>query len=232
MSDIISSLDNQIKKLISEVSSAKDITTNTLLKSRVSLQLTKIEFGLKLIGRVKKLFDLQGEIEDRLLNEDSIKDLSIRELLVMSSVNSKRIDNYFGKMDKILSSLNLRELENSLLMIAELDSKSVRDSNALTDESSKNLTDLSLKLLKTITILQNQSINSQSDDEDTLTARDLTEDLNKRPFDLSLNPDSEYVILDEDNDELQANRVLSNIESITDPEFEDYEDDDDETIQL
>lgn len=232
MSDIIASLDNQIKKLISEVSSAKDITTNTLLKSRVSLQLTKIEFGLKLIGRVKKLFDLQGEIEDRLLNEDSIKDLSIRELLVMSSVNSKRIDNYFGKMDKILSSLNLRELENSLLMIAELDNKAVRDVNAVTDESSKNLTDLSLRLLKTITTLQDQSMSSQ-DDEDIQTARDLTEDLNKKPFDLTMNPDSEYVILDDDNDELQANRVLNNIESLVDPEFEEFDDEeDDEDIHL
>lgn len=137
MSEILA-LDTHINRLIKDISEAQNLSTNELLKSKVSFQLTKINFGLKLIERTMKLFGLQEQIEDRLLTEDSIKDLSIRELLVMSSVNSKRIDNYFSKMDKILGSLNLRDLENSLLMITELDNKRLhQEAGPQSDESKK-----------------------------------------------------------------------------------------------
>lgn len=208
MAKFIESLDSQINKLIREISQSKDLTTNTLLKSKVSLQLTKIHFGLKIVERLNRLFHIQGEIEDRLLSEDSIKDLSIRELLVMSSVNSKRIDNYFGKMDKILAGLNIRELENSLLMISEMDSKNANPSAGITDES-KNLTNLSMQLLKTITNLQDKSIEDQNSDE--LTSTQLSSDLNNRVINSTR---EEFILNDEDNDELHAESLVSRLEKV------------------
>ena len=109
-----------------------------------------------------KLYDIQEQIEDRMLNEDSIQDLSMRELLVMSSVNSKRLDNYFSKMDKILGSINLRELEGSLLVISEAAHK--QENKALEDqsESDQDLKSLSLQLLNTVSQIQDRERQKES----------------------------------------------------------------------
>lgn len=227
---MIESLDRQINKLIDDIGNAKDITTNVLLKSQVSFQLTKINFGLKIIERVSRLFDIQGQIEDRLLTEESIKDLSIRELLVMSSVNSKRMDNYFGKMDKILGSMNIRGLENSLLMIAELDKKSTAEVQV--DDGTKELTNLSLKLLSTITNLQNQNtkaISSDSLSEEGVDGSELMDGLNTRVFDrISDDDDSDYVTFDTtDSEEDEADELTRRIDLFADPESRHDNSDDD-----
>lgn len=145
----ITSLDSHVNELIRTIKDAEKLGVNELIKSKVAFQLTKINFGLRLIDRIMKLYDLQEKIEDRLLTEDSIKDMSVRELLVMSSVNSKRLNDYFGKMDKILGSINLRELEGSLLLINEIDTK-----QQLTDQTNggdTSLKTLSLQVLSQIT---------------------------------------------------------------------------------
>lgn len=149
MSTNISSLDTHVNELIRTIKDAEKLGVNELIKSKVAFQLTKINFGLRLINRIMKLYDLQEKIEDRLLTEDSINDMSVRELLVMSSVNSKRLNDYFGKMDKILGSINLRELEGSLLLINEIDTK-----QQLTDQTNggdTSLKTLSLQVLNQMT---------------------------------------------------------------------------------
>ena len=158
----ITSLDKQVNQLIEDIKSTENLEITDLLKSKVAFQLTKIHFGLRLINRVMKLYDIQEQIEDRMLNEDSIQDLSMRELLVMSSVNSKRLDNYFSKMDKILGSINLRELEGSLLVISEAAHK--QENKALEDqsESDQDLKSLSLQLLNTVSQIQDRERQKES----------------------------------------------------------------------
>lgn len=234
MSNMIKSLDTQINKLIDDIANAKDITTNVLLKSQVSFQLTKINFGLKIIERVSRLFDIQGQIEDRLLTEESIKDLSIRELLVMSSVNSKRMDNYFTKMDKILGSMNIRGLENSLLMIAELDKKS--NAEVQVDDGTKELTNLSLKLLGTITSMQNKgspkAVGSDSLTEEGKDASELMDGLSTRVFERSSDNDndSDYLVFDtQRNEEDDADDLTFKIDQFADdPTISGFHDDSDD----
>lgn len=149
MSTSIQSLDLHVNELIASIKDAQKLGVNELIKAKVAFQLTKINLGLRLITRVMKLYDLQEVIEDRLLTEEAIQGMSVRELLVMSSVNSKRMNDYFGKMDKILGSINLRDLEGSLLIINELTTK--QQAQLGTDPSSTNLTALSLGVLEQIT---------------------------------------------------------------------------------
>lgn len=152
MSKKILSLDKQVNQLIDDIRNSDNLEISDLLKAKVSFQLTKINLGLRLITRVLKLYNLQEMIEDRMLNENQIQDLSMRELLVMSSVNSKRLDNYFGKMDKILGSINLRELEGSLLILSEISNKE-KVKELADDSTSEDLRSLSLELLSTISKL-------------------------------------------------------------------------------
>lgn len=150
MSTSIRSLDIHVNELISTIKDAQRLGVNELIKAKVAFQLTKINLGLRLITRVMKLYDLQEKIEDKLLTEDTINDMSVRELLVMSSVNSKRMNDYFGKMDKILGSINLRDLEGSLLIINELDAKQQAQLSNGSDSGS-DLRTLSLGVLEQIT---------------------------------------------------------------------------------
>lgn len=175
MSTSIQSLDLHVNELIASIKDAQKLGVNELIKAKVAFQLTKINLGLRLITRVMKLYDLQEVIEDRLLTKDAISDMSVRELLVMSSVNSKRMNDYFGKMDKILGSINLRDLEGSLLIINELTTK--QQAQLGTDPSSTNLTALSLGVLEQITKMGmlRSSVPQPIDNNDRITEESIIE---------------------------------------------------------
>lgn len=173
----IDSIDKHVTQLISDISNAVDFQSNDLLKSKVAFQLTKIHLGLMLINRIIKLYSIQEQLEDRVLNEQSIENLSMRELLVMSSYNSKRLDNNYAKMDKILASINLRELEGSLLILAEVAAKEREnpETPALDkpDARGESLRTLSLRTLSAISSIQK---NQKSIEDRVPVGGDLVED--------------------------------------------------------
>jgi hypothetical protein len=141
----IISIDKKVDELIDYIRNSNDLRINQLLATKVAFQLSKLSLGLRMIKRTMKLYDNQELIEDRLLDPTQFDQLSVRELLVLSSINSKRMDNYYAKVDKILSSLNLSEVEGTLLTLAE--SQRIETISSETIEDSNKLRNLSLELL-------------------------------------------------------------------------------------
>lgn len=149
----ILSLDKEVDKLISDIRNSKDINNNDMLKTKVAFQLSKVNLGLKLIDRLMTLYVTQEKLEDKLFKQDNIDSLSIKDTIYYSQLVGRKIDNYYNKINQILSSIKIKELEASLLLIKEAD-KTSPDGPGLIDENSKKT---SMELLKTISDLQNKA---------------------------------------------------------------------------
>lgn len=180
----IRSIETMINSLVQDIANNDRLDGTQLIKAKLSFQLTKINLGLKLISKVLFLYEVQEEIEKNLFDKDRIKDLSVRELIVMNSLVSKRFDNYYGKLDGIISRLNLRELEGSLNIIATTKLKSEFDDNK--DSGNDNeLKFLALKSISEIGKIQSHMKNIVVDDFVSLIPDDIDnsieESLVRRP---------------------------------------------------
>ena len=168
--DKIRSFDNQIKKLLDDIKESQDLDIYTIQKSKLVLTLTNLRLSLKLSERVSKIIDTQIIIEDRLFSEDIINQASLKELAVYNSINNSRLTDYLNKISSIQNSINIKELENMLLIVTENDNKKAIQGNS----GSTNLThirDLSLKLIKEIGESTPEFIDSTEDS--------LTKEVNK-----------------------------------------------------
>lgn len=152
--DRINSIDTQIDRLLSDIKKGESLDINILQKSKVVLVLTKVKVALYCIKRIQKLFEVEVNIEEKIFDEDLIKDLSLKELVGLQSIAGNRLDNYLQKLNDAIYNIDLSELESSLLMITELDNRqSISKDSSVTDGSIK---ELSLKLLQEI-----QTVNAE-----------------------------------------------------------------------
>lgn len=147
----IASIDNTINDLIESIKDSREIKTNDMIKARLSFQLTKVRLGLSMINRIMRLYEIQGKVEEKLFKDEIIETASVRELMVINSLTAKAMDRYYGRMDKILSSLNLKEIETSLLMLAsEMD----KGSPSLESGYQEEIRPLTIDVLQKLSNLQ------------------------------------------------------------------------------
>ena len=146
-------IDNQIKKLLQELKSSENLALTDLEKSYAVFALNKIKLSLIFIDRLEQLVEAQMMIEMKIFDPSLIDQLSLNELLEINKISVARIDNYFEKIDNTLRSVNIAELQNTLLLIAE-HSKKAQLVNDPDNEEANSMTQLSIELLKSVTDYQ------------------------------------------------------------------------------
>jgi hypothetical protein len=148
----MSSLDLQVDRLLKDIEESKrDLTSDDLLKAKAAFLINKIGIAVKLTRQLERFYEYQDNIDNKLL-EIKPEELSVRELLVMNGIVTKKIDSNYNRINSILAGLKINEIENILMILANLDSKKQAAIGA--SESGENRL-LAIDLLKHFTEMQN-----------------------------------------------------------------------------
>lgn len=144
MSVNVSSLDREIKNLITQINSTDSVNYDQLFKTKVVLTLTNVSIALKMSERLLMLYSKSFEVEDLLFNTEALEKMSIRELAGLHEIINRKIDNYFDKMNTVLSRMNLKELESSISIL-------IKTTESHTNlESSTHARNLAIQIAKQI----------------------------------------------------------------------------------
>lgn len=155
----IKSLDNQIKQLLKELTESETLSMTDLEKTYVIFSLNKIKLGLIFVSRLEKLIESQILIEDRIFDPKLIDQLSVGEILELNELTISRIDNYYLKINDILRNVDLQELENTILMLTQAESKNSIVEQKEEDSSIKRI---SLQILQSVSNIKSNNESTES----------------------------------------------------------------------
>lgn len=164
----ITSIDNLISRFLDDVKKSSTIDYTSLQKSQAIFMLDRLRLGLMFTDRIGKLLEVQFETESRIFNPTVLDQLGMKEVMVIYGMLNNSINNYYYKINEIMNSIDIKELESMILMITEVDNRNRLASETSQLSTSADTKGLAFELIELIGQVKSETLNPSQEQLDQL----------------------------------------------------------------